>query len=155
MDQLVTQLAERLLAQGWRLGVAESCTGGLLCATLTAQPGCSSWFLGGVVAYDNSLKCALLDVSESLLVEHGAVAPETALALARGACEQLGAEVGLGLTGIAGPGGGTPSKPVGLVYIALAWPEGEKVESHRFGGSRSEVRQQACEAALRLVLTTL
>ncbi|MGE0493478.1 MAG: CinA family protein [Vulcanimicrobiota bacterium] len=155
MDELVAQLSQRLASHGWRVAVAESCTGGLVSATLTEQPGCSAWFVGGVVAYENEVKCRVLGLDEAHLRKTGAVAPETALAMAQGACERLGAEVGLGLTGIAGPGGATFTKPVGLVYVALVWPGGQKAESHQFGGSRSEVRRQACQAALELALTAL
>ena len=108
--------------RGLTLATAESCTGGLVAARLTSVPGSSDVFLGGVVAYANEVKEAELDVPAEVLAEHGAVSAETAAAMARGARERLGADVAVAVTGIAGPGGGTPEKPVGLVYLHAAGP---------------------------------
>ena len=120
MKSLPRQLAEILRERHLTLATAESCTGGLMGGTLTSVPGSSAWYLGGVVAYDNRIKTALLGVSPSTLARHGAVSPQTARAMAQGILERTGADLSVSVTGIAGPSGGTPSKPVGLVYIGLA-----------------------------------
>lgn len=130
------------------LAVAESCTGGLLAHRITNVPGSSDYFLGGFVTYSNSLKETVLLVDSRLLASSGAVSPETALAMAVGARRVTGADWALAVTGIAGPGGGTPEKPVGLVYIALEGPRGTKVAEHRFEGGRLEIKNRSVEAAL-------
>jgi nicotinamide-nucleotide amidase len=133
------------------LGVAESCTGGLLGARLTAIPGSSDVLIGGVIAYSNSLKLSLLGVPSTALAEHGAVSEPVVRAMASGARTATGASIGVAITGIAGPGGGTEEKPVGTVWIASDF-EGE-VESRRLRliGDRAEVRQRAAQAALDMV----
>jgi len=140
-----------LREKGLTLAVAESCTGGLLGMRLTEVPGSSDYFRGGVVAYSNAVKEAVLGVPRAILEEKGAVSPECARAMAEGARRLLGADLALAITGIAGPTGGTPEKPVGLVYIALAHPGGVEVERHEFRGSRQGVRWSASEAALALL----
>ncbi len=152
MRELARQAGEACLARGYRLAVAESCTGGLLGGAITSIPGSSRWFLGGVVAYADRLKSSLLGVEPSLLAAHGAVSAEVAAAMARGARDAAGAEAALAVTGVAGPGGGTPGKPVGTVFIAAATPRGEVVRPFRFPGERERVREAAVEAALRLFL---
>ncbi len=117
--RLIAEMAGRLRGRKWRLAVAESCTGGLLGHWITQVPGSSACFLGGVIAYANALKCDLLGVPEATLVRYGAVSEPTAAAMAQGVRHLTGAEVGVAITGIAGPGGGTPQKPVGTVYIAV------------------------------------
>jgi nicotinamide-nucleotide amidase len=119
MKSLPRQLADVLLARRLTLATAESCTGGLIGGALTSVPGSSAWYLGGVVAYDNRIKTALLGVSPETLARYGAVSPQTARAMAQGILERAGADIAVSVTGIAGPGGGTPSKPVGLVYIGI------------------------------------
>jgi len=120
-EETLEAVVGRLLAErGRTLAVAESCTGGLLAERVTAVPGSSAYFLGGVVAYANSAKRALLDVPERLLAEHGAVSEPVARAMAEGVRERFGADIGVATTGISGPDGGTPDKPVGLVHLALA-----------------------------------
>ena len=133
------------------IGVAESCTGGLLGARLTAVPGSSDVVLGGIIAYENGLKTALLGVSVDLLAEHGAVSEEVACAMARGARARTGANAALAITGVAGPGGGSDAKPVGLVWIALDL-DGD-VESRRFMmvGDRAEIRHRSAQAALEML----
>ena len=152
METLVKSLAHALLAHGQTLVTAESCTGGLVGATLTELPGSSAWFLGGVIAYANSLKINLLGVPPELLEVHGAVSPETARAMANGARSRTGADFSVALTGIAGPDGGTPDKPVGLVYIAVASPAGTWARDYHFTGSRAEIRVAATKTAIALVL---
>ncbi len=151
-------VADRLTARGWTIGTAESCTGGLLAGRLTDRPGSSSYVNGGVVVYTNQAKTRLAGVPAELIAEHGAVSREVAEALAAGAREAMQSDVGVGITGIAGPDGGTPDKPVGTVHLAIATPAG--VVTHRelhYGGTRSAVRQRTVVTALhevRLALAT-
>lgn len=133
------------------LAVAESCTGGLLQERLTRVPGSSDFFLGGVVCYSNELKVRLVGVPPSLLSEHGAVSKPVARALAEGVRKRSGASVGVGITGIAGPSGGTPEKPLGLVFVGLADERGTQVREFRFPGNRQQVRQWATQAALEMI----
>lgn len=136
---------------GLTLAAAESCTGGLLSHRITNVPGSSDYYLGSVTAYANTVKEQLLGVPRDVLEARGAVSQETALAMARGARRLLGADLALSITGIAGPGGGTPGKPVGLTYIALAAPDGEWVEEHRWTGDRSANKAASASAALALL----
>lgn len=133
---------------GATLATAESCTGGLVAHRLTNVPGSSRVFLGGFVAYGNAAKARDLGVEPALIAAEGAVSPAVALAMASGARSRMEADWGLALTGIAGPGGGSPDKPVGLVYIALAGPDGVAVERHVFPGRREAVKFQASQRAL-------
>ena len=149
---MLDQLATALLARRQTLATAESCTGGLVGAALTGLPGSSAWYLGGVVAYANELKIRLLGVPAEILAAHGAVSLETARAMAAGARAATGADFAVAITGIAGPSGGTPEKPVGLVFIGVAAPHGTATFKHHFSGSRAEIRQAATEAALRHLL---
>ncbi len=132
----------------WRLATAESCTGGLLARRITDLPGSSAFYVGGVVAYANTLKSAQLGVSAAVLASSGAVSASCAAAMARGAHERLGAEVAVSTTGIAGPAGGSADKPVGLVYIAVVSPEARRVCRHLFSGDRWIIREKAVVAAL-------
>ena len=133
------------------VAVAESCTGGLLSERLTRTPGSSSFFLGGVVCYSNELKTKLCGVPEALLKENGAVSKIVAQAMAEGIRKRCGASIGIGITGIAGPGGGSPEKPVGLVHIALADHRGTQVREFRFPGDRERIRHWASQAALEMI----
>lgn len=148
-DQTIEQVVmENLWAKGATLAVAESCTGGLIGHRLTEVPGSSRALLGVVVAYSNALKTALLGVSEETLQLYGAVSEPTARAMAEGVRRLTGADYGVATTGIAGPTGGTPEKPVGLVYVAVASAGGVRVAEYRFLGRRSEVKWRAAQAAL-------
>ena len=138
-------------SHGLTLAAAESCTGGLVGARLTSVPGSSDVFRGGIVAYHDDIKRAELSVPETLLQRYGAVSAETAAAMAAGVRERLGADVGLSVTGIAGPGGGTAEKPVGLVYLHAAGPDRELAGNFVFGQDREAVRSRATAAALHLV----
>ena len=133
------------------LAVAESCTGGSLSERLTRVPGSSNYFLGGVVCYSNDLKTRLTGVPAKLIEEKGAVSKPVAMALAEGIRRNVGASVGVGVTGIAGPGGGTAEKPVGLVFIALADDRGTQVREFRFPGDRERVRHLSTQAALEMI----
>jgi nicotinamide-nucleotide amidase len=145
----------RLRARGMTLVTAESCTGGLLGARITSVPGSSAAFLGGIVAYDNRVKEEQLGVPAGLIAAHGAVSEPVAAAMAEGARARFGGDWALGVTGVAGPDGGTPEKPVGLVWIALAGPEGTTARQLRLFGGREEVRLRAADAALTLLLSRL
>ncbi|HWN21993.1 MAG TPA: competence/damage-inducible protein A [Gaiellaceae bacterium] len=136
--------------RGFTLATAESCTGGLLAARLTAVPGYSDVTLGGVVAYGNEVKEEALGVPVELIEEHGAVSAEVAAALARGGRERLGADVAVGITGVAGPGGGTAEKPVGLVYFHVETPDGGRGSSFSFPGDRDSIRRRSVVASLHL-----
>jgi competence/damage-inducible protein CinA-like protein len=141
--------------RGLTVATAESCTGGLLAARLTERPGSSAWVLGGVTAYANSAKEQLLDVPAEVLAEYGAVSPEVAVALAEGARARFGADIGVGITGVAGPGGGTPDKPVGTVHICVAGPDGTELRALRLPGSRAAVRERSVTRAMHLLRAML
>jgi len=134
-------LADLLLARGWMLATAESCTGGLIAAGCTSLAGSSAWFERGFVSYSNLAKGELLGVDAAVIAGHGAVSSEVAAAMAAGAVAHSGAQVGVAVTGVAGPSGGTAAKPVGLVWFGFALPGGVVItESCRFDGDRAEVR---------------
>jgi nicotinamide-nucleotide amidase len=141
--------------RGWTLATAESCTGGLVAAGLTAIPGASDVVAGGVVAYADAVKEDALGVPRALLEEHGAVSAEVAGAMARGARERLDVDVAVAVTGVAGPGGGTEEKPVGLVFLHVETPEGGEGSSFSFPGDRDSIRRRSAVAALHLVLRQL
>lgn len=145
-EQVAALLAGRTIA------VAESCTGGLMAARLTERPGSSAYFRGGLVVYSNEAKAALAGVDPTLIERHGAVSTEVAEALADGAAERLEANVGVGITGIAGPGGGTAEKPVGLVCFSVCEPGGERITRRvRLAGGRSDVRDRSTVVAMHMV----
>jgi nicotinamide-nucleotide amidase len=148
VDDLV---AGALTERGMTVATAESCTGGLLVARLTARPGSSSYVLGGVTAYANSAKEGLVGVPAGLLAERGAVSPEVAEALAEGARGRFGADVGVGITGVAGPGGGTPEKPVGTVHLCVLGPDARQARSIVLPGDRSAVRDRSVTLAMHLL----
>ena len=152
LDDLV---AGAFADRGLTVATAESCTGGLLAARLTERPGSSAWVLGGVTAYANSAKEPLLGVRAETLEEHGAVSPEVAVALADGARTRFGADVGVGITGVAGPGGGTEAKPVGTVHLCVAGPDGRDLRALRLPGARSAVRDRSVTMAMHLLRVLL
>jgi PncC family amidohydrolase len=154
-NQLAKRVVELLLERGETLAVVESCTGGQLAAALTSIPGVSQVFTGGVVAYSNVIKTAVVGVRRALLDEFGAVSRECARALAEQGQDVLNADWCVSITGVAGPGGGSLSKPVGLVYIAYAGPGGLKVEEHQFAGDRAEVQQRSVNRALAMLKSLL
>lgn len=138
----------RLRETGFSLAVAESCTGGLICHRITNVAGASDYFMGGVVTYSNQAKIDLLEVPEGILAARGAVSAETAQAMAVGVREVFHTDIGLSVTGIAGPTGGTPEKPVGTVYIGLAMPQGVESRHHLFHGSREQIKTLSAQTAL-------
>jgi nicotinamide-nucleotide amidase len=140
-----------LVERGLRIGVAESCTGGLISSRLTDVPGSSRYVDASVVTYSNQSKTDLLDVPSTLIDAHGAVSEQVALAMADGIRARAPADVGVGVTGIAGPSGGTPEKPVGTVVIAVATPAARRVRTFRFHGERAQVKFQAAQSALDMV----
>lgn len=144
-------LARRLRRRRLTVASMESCTGGLLGAVLSENPGSSDHYAGGAVVYSNGSKTALAHVAADLIHSHGAVSSVVAGALARGARERLGARIGLGVTGIAGPTGATPSKPVGLVYVAVDSERVSRVRTRRFGFDRAGNRLAAVGAAIDLL----
>ncbi|MGY1663649.1 competence/damage-inducible protein A [Geodermatophilus sp. SYSU D00705] len=148
VDDLV---AGALGDRGLTVATAESCTSGLLVARLTERPGSSAWVLGGVASYANSAKEALVGVPAEMLEQHGAVSTQVAAALAEGARERFGADVGIGITGIAGPGGGAPDKPVGTVHLCAVGPDGRQPRSVVLPGSRSAVRQRSVTLAMHML----
>lgn len=152
---LEEQIGSLLVAQGLTLATAESCTGGLVAHRITNVPGSSAYYLGGFVAYSNQVKEQFLAVRRETVLAHGAVSEEVAREMARGARQQMQADVAVAVTGIAGPAGGTPEKPVGLVYVALSAADAERCRRHLWSGDRPANKEQSAEAALRLLLTYL
>ncbi len=144
-----------LKQRGLTLALAESCTGGLVSHRITDVPGSSQYYLGSITAYADTIKERLLHVRADTLRHHGAVSEQTALEMAQGVRQVLGADIGMAVTGIAGPDGGTPEKPVGLVYIALAAPEGEWSERYVWDGDRWQNKARSAEAVLDLLLRYL
>lgn len=149
-------LAERLqgvcLGRGISIAAAESCTGGLIAEAITSVPGSSGYFFGSVVSYANSAKTSILGVPETILATHGAVSAQVARAMASGARSRFGADLAVSATGIAGPDGGTPAKPVGLTYVGLADADGVDVRRLNLDGDRALNREAAAAAALTWLL---
>ena len=147
-EDLVRVLAEKKMT----CATAESCTGGGLGSVITEVPGSSAVFMGGVISYDNSVKCDVLGVPKEVLARNGAVSPECAAAMAEGVRRKLKTDIAVSITGIAGPGGGSADKPVGLVWFGLSSPSGVVAEKRIFSGDRAAVRASAVEYALGLLL---
>jgi len=151
-DTLESKLGKALRRRGWTLAVAESCTGGLFSERITSVPGSSDYFLGGALAYADSTKRAFSDVSAGTLARHGAVSPACAREMARGVRARLGSDLGVSITGIAGPSGGSRAKPVGLVFLGLSTRQGTFSRRFLFRGDRAQVRSRAASAALHWAL---
>ena len=153
LAELAARLQARCLAQGLTVATAESCTGGLVAHLLTEIPGSSGYVRGGIVAYDDEVKRRQLGVPATVLEAHGAVSAQVAVAMAEGACRVLGADLGVGVTGVAGPDGGSDAKPVGLVYVAVAGPGAPTdVRRYLWPGDRSENKRASAQAAIELLL---
>lgn len=148
-------LGKKLLEKNYTMATAESCTGGLIGAAVTAVAGSSAWFKGGIIAYNNAVKTNLLDVGGDVLDACGAVSEEAVRAMAQGAARILKTDCAIAVSGIAGPGGGTKDKPVGLVYIGVYCKGTTMIVRNRFLGDREEVREQAVAAGLRSLITML
>ena len=148
-------VGEALKAKNLTLAVAESCTGGLLAHRVTNVPGSSEYFLGGVVSYANAVKQVVLGVRGGTLAQHGAVSRQSALEMARGVRRVLEAQVAVAITGVAGPGGGSVEKPVGLAWIAVITPRRERVECYEWSGDREENKNSFARAALQLLFEEL
>jgi len=144
-----------LKQRGLTLSLAESCTGGLIAHRITNVSGSSNYFLGGVVAYSNEAKERILGVPREILVQYGAVSEETARAMAEGARRLFASDLALAVTGVAGPTGGTPEKPVGLAYIALSAEASERCQRFVWEGDRLQNKAQSAEAALQLLISYL
>ncbi len=154
-ELLEARVGELLREHGLTLGSAESCTGGLLGHRLTNIPGSSDYYLGGVISYADAVKRALLGVDAAVLARAGAVSEEVAGQMAAGVRRLLRADIGIGITGIAGPGGATPGKPVGLVYIALSAPGVERCERHVWPHDRSGNKEASAQRALEMLVQYL
>ena len=154
-EQLESRVGRCLIERQWTVATAESCSGGLIAHRLTNIPGASSYFLGGIVAYSNSVKTAMLGVDPEDLARYGAVSEPVARQMAEGVRQRLAADCALAVTGIAGPSGGTLDKPVGLVFIALAAPGVDRVTRNLFEGSREDIKAQTADQALRMLLEYL
>ena len=155
VESLEAVVGKLLSEKGLTLAVAESCTGGLVSKRLTDVSGCSAYYLGGVCSYSNEVKINVLGVDPMLIERNGAVDPGVAEQMARGVAKVIGSDIGVGITGIAGPGGGTPEKPVGLVYISVAFRDKIHTVELRSGSGRDRVREHAASTALNMVRTIL
>lgn len=152
---LAQQVGAALTQRGWTLVTAESCTGGMIGHIITEIAGSSAYYLGGIVAYSNAVKQAQLGVAQTTLETVGAVSAETAQAMAEGVRTRLHADVAVATTGIAGPGGGSVAKPVGLVFIAVATAAGTTSQRYVFEGDRAAIKRQTAQTALQLVVDAL
>ena len=150
-DEIILKLIEKNIT----ISTAESCTGGSLGKIITSVPGASSIYGYGFITYSNEAKETLLGVSHETLVNHGAVSHQTACEMARGARLKSGSDIAVSVTGIAGPGGGTSEKPVGLVYIAIAHKNGEEYRKLNLSGNRDKIREQTCDRVFELVKESL
>lgn len=149
---LTDQLADLFKRKGLTIATAESCTGGLLAGRITDMPGSSAYLLGGVVSYSNDAKIDLLGVNHASLEQHGAVSEEVARQMARGARERLNTDVGISITGIAGPDGGTAEKPVGLTWIGISDARGDRAERFVWAKDRAGNREDSVQAAIRMLV---
>lgn len=152
LDALAARLGELCLALGLRVATVESCTGGLVGHAITEIPGSSAYYVGGFVTYSDALKAGSVGVSQDVLAAHGAVSAQAAMAMATGGRERTGADYAVSVTGVAGPDGGSPAKPVGLTYVAVADAVGVAVNRHVWTGDRSENKRHSAAAALGLLI---
>jgi len=152
ISRAVAEVGECLRVHDHKLATAESCTGGLLSSTLTDVSGSSEWYAGSVVAYSNEVKTNVLGVPQEVLEKHGAVSEPVVLAMAENVLKVIGADLSVAISGIAGPSGGTPDKPVGTVWMAWAWPGGSRAKSFSFGGDRTAVKEQSVMSAINGLL---
>jgi len=152
---LEEELGEKLRNRKLTIAVAESCTGGLLGSKITDVPGSSEYFLGGVIAYQNEVKESLLHVPQQVIAAHGAVSAQTVEAMAGGCRELFECDIAISITGIAGPGGGSAEKPVGLVYVGLATASGVISRRFQWDGSRTQNKESSVRAAMEMILATL
>lgn len=148
IESIVPSIGKILVDKSWTMSTAESCTGGLVAATLTDFSGSSAWFSGGVVAYSNEVKMSLLHVPEKEIMDHGAVSEPVVRAMAEGVCKTLNVDVGISLSGIAGPTGGTPDKPVGTIWMGWHIHGITYAEKFLFSGDRINVKQQSLQTVL-------
>jgi nicotinamide-nucleotide amidase len=156
LHEITHDLARVLIKNNWHLSTAESCTGGMVAASITELAGSSEWFERGYVTYSNQSKSEDIDVSQNLIEQHGAVSDQVARAMALGAKQNSGSDLSLSITGIAGPTGGSPEKPIGTVCFAWALANDQIVsETKHFEGNRQQVREQACDFSLRKLLDLL
>ena len=146
--ETVTAVANKMINKKWKLAVAESCTGGMIGTIITNFPGSSLWFQGGIIAYQDEIKQSLLKVPSAILKKNGAVSKETVIAMSEGICRLLSAECSIAVSGIAGPGGGTKEKPVGLVHIGISVLNTSKSYKYIFSGNRNDIREQTVEKSL-------
>ncbi|MBI4753147.1 CinA family protein [Candidatus Desantisbacteria bacterium] len=150
------EIGRLLTIKGLTLSIAESCTGGMICSRITDVPGSSMYFAGGVIAYSNKIKVQMLGVKQEALDAHGAVSAQIAIEMAKGVRERYETNIGLAVTGIAGPGGGSLQKPVGLVYLSLEPPTGETIcKKCKFIGERKDIRIQSTQVMLEMLLEYL
>lgn len=152
LSELAVRLGARCTALGLHIATVESCTGGLVGHLITEVPGSSAYFVGGFVTYSDELKREVVGVPRDMLTAHGSVSAQVAMAMATGGRERTGADLAVSVTGIAGPDGGTPSKPVGLTYVAVADGMGVAVRRHVWSGDRSENKRRSAATALELML---
>jgi len=155
LETLSANIGKILVEKGWTISTAESCTGGLLSHVLTGVSGSSSYFIGGVVAYSNRIKENILGVESKTLAQHGAVSEETALEMAAGIREKFNTDFGLSTTGIAGPTGGTPTKPVGLVWMGISTPAGNQAFEGHFSGGREGIKNSTVKEILTRLIREL
>jgi nicotinamide-nucleotide amidase len=154
LHEITQALARVLIKNNWRISTAESCTGGMVAVSITELAGSSDWFERGYVTYSNQAKSEDIDVSQNLIEQHGAVSDQVARAMALGAKQNSGSDLSLSITGIAGPTGGSPKKPIGTVCFAWVLANDQIVsETKHFEGDRQQIRQQACDFSLRKLLS--
>jgi len=155
LHSTIAQLAQALQQRGWMMATAESCTGGMIAAACTDLPGSSAWFDRGFVTYSNAAKTEMLGVPAELIAKHGAVSEEVVRAMAAGAISHSNALVSVAVSGVAGPGGGTPEKPVGTVWLGWSFDKNIHTSQIYFSGSRSSVRIQTTLYALKELITLI